>query len=125
MEILEILPRYLVDFDIATISNATIPVLGHHYFNAAGQPTFNLGSVGFLTGKKVGDIPAPANASAGPYDQGYGAVDWLALADAGGSVGISEAFRVETAGGKPQPSCDGFVGSIEVQYAALYWFYQE
>lgn len=50
-------------------------------------------------------------------------MDWLNLVDAGGSVGLSEVYRVETAGGKQQPACNGFVGNIEVQYAALYWFY--
>ena len=125
LDLLELIPRYLLDFDLPTITSGTIPILGHHYFNAAGQPTFDLGSTGFLTGKKVGDIPAPSNASIGQFDQGFGAVDWLALGDAGCSVILSEAYRVETAGGKAPSSCTGQAGNIEVQYAALYWFYQE
>ena len=117
------LPPYLINFPLALVNQYSIPVLGHHYFNSAGQPTFDLGSTGFLTAKKTGDIPAPANACPGQGDQGYGAVDWLNLVNAGGSVGLSEVYRVETAGGKQQPACNGFVGNIEVQYAALYWFY--
>jgi len=98
-------------------------LLGHHYFNGAGQPTFDLGSTGFLTAKKTGNIPAPAGACPGAGGQGFGAVDWLRLVDAGGSRGLSEVYRVVTAGGKAPPTCPFPSGSIEVQYAALYWFY--
>ncbi len=123
MQILNILPGYLVSFDFATIANSSIPVIGHHYFDGAGVPTFDLGSTGFVRGKKSGDIPAPANACKGPNNQGDGAVDWLALSDAGGSKDLSEAYRVETAGGKAPASCSGQPKDIQVQYAAQYWFY--
>ena len=117
------LPPYLIDFPLEVVNQYSIPVSGHHYFNSAGQPTFDLGNIGFLVAKKTGDIPAPANASPGQGGQGYGAVDWLNLQDAGGSTGLNEVYRVETAGGKQPPTCNGVVGNIEVQYAALYWFY--
>lgn len=71
----------------------------------------------------MGDITAPSDAYVGQFGVGYGAVDWLKLADAGGSVGISQVYRVETAGGKQMPSCTA-AGPFEVEYAALYWFYQ-
>lgn len=75
-----------------------------------------------MYGSGVGDIPAPADANAGP--QGYGAVDWKALGAAAGSTGLGEVYRVETAGGKAPVSCAGFEGStVLVQYAAMYWFY--
>ena len=122
-EILELLPEYLVNFDTDLLAKYSIPVLGHHIFNAAGQPTFDLGSIGLLVAKKVADIPAPADASPGTNHQGFGAVDWLSLVDAGGSKGLSEVYRVVTAGGKAPPTCAGQKANIEVQYAALYWFY--
>lgn len=85
------------------------------------MPTWNLFGDGLLYGSSVGDIPAPAGANAGP--QGYGAVDWKTLAGVAGSVGLTEVYRVETAGGKAPASCGGFGATIQVQYAAMYWFY--
>lgn len=123
MQILNLLPGYLVSFDFATIENSSIPIIGHHYFDCTGVPTFDLGSIGFLKGHKVDNISAPPNASKGPNDQGDGAVDWLALSSANGSRALGEGYRVETAGGKPPVSCSGQPKDIEVQYAAQYWFY--
>ena len=124
MQILDILPEYVINFDVDVLAKYSIPLLGHHYFNGAGQPTFDLGSTGLLVAKKVGDIPAPPGACPGQLNQGFGAVDWLALADAGGSRGLSGVYRVITAGGKAPPSCAGQSATIEVQYAALYWFFE-
>ncbi len=113
--------------DIASVAKRYgITVLGHHYFNSGGQPTFDLTSsgTGFLVAKKIGQIPAPAGACAGQTGQAYGAVDWLALTDAGGSQGLNEVFRVDTSGGKQPPTCNGSVAyPIYVEYAATYWFY--
>ncbi|MDI1485476.1 MAG: hypothetical protein OHK93_000614 [Ramalina farinacea] len=106
------------------VFNIILDILGVHFFNDAGVPTFSLGDTGTLLGKKVGDIIAPANADPGPGGQGPGAVDWLYLSQAPGSEGLSSVYRVETAGGKPPKSCDGQPDDIEVQYAALYWFYE-
>lgn len=121
--VLDLLPNYVVDFDFAAIEASQIPKLGIHYFDLKGVPTFDLGINGLLKGKGLADITAPANASAGPFDQGYGAVDWKTLTDAGGSVGLSEVYRVETAGGKAPPSCAGVTAPIYIDYSALYWFY--
>ncbi|KAI9833646.1 MAG: hypothetical protein M1819_003599 [Sarea resinae] len=100
----------------------TSAIAGHHYFAADGTPTFDLGSFGFLRGMKIADSPAPANAPNSP--NGAGAVDWLALTAKTGSFGVSEVYRVETAGGKAPASCAG-VGKagVQVEYAAEYWFY--
>ena len=76
-----------------------------------------------LKGKGLAGIPAPADASAGRFDQGCGAVDWKALTDVGGSVGLNEVYRVETAGGKPPSSCADVTAPISIDYSALYWFY--
>lgn len=113
--------RYSTPVVSSFIQQQQFQVLGYHYFNGAGQPTFDLTSsgTGFLVAKKIGDIPAPSNATAGEY----GAVDWLALSDAGGSQGLSEVYRVETAGGKAG-ICDGTAEEVYIPYAALYWFYE-
>lgn len=122
--ILNLLPEYLVSFDFATIENSTIPVLGRHIFDAAGVPTFDLGTIGLLKAKKIANITAPATACKGANGKGDGAVDWLALTDVLGSVKLKEVYRVQTAGGKAPKSCGGGAAHhIEVQYAAQYWFF--
>ncbi|KAL2045195.1 hypothetical protein N7G274_002277 [Stereocaulon virgatum] len=122
-QLLNLLPEFLINFSLSLVQRYSIRVLGYHYFNAAGKPTFDLGDTGFFVGKKVGSITAPSDAYVGQFGIGYGAVDWLKLADAGGSVGISQVYRVVTAGGKQMPSCTT-AGPFQVEYAALYWFYQ-
>jgi hypothetical protein len=99
----------------------TITPLGHHFFDAAGTPTFNLTAVNkILFGAKTGDIKAPATANKGPA--GTGAVDWLQLTNATGSVGLQMVYRVVTAGGAAPVDCAS-TALISVQYAAEYWFY--
>ncbi|KAL8951664.1 MAG: hypothetical protein Q9222_002392 [Ikaeria aurantiellina] len=122
--ILNLLPEYLVSFDFAIIENASIPILGKHFFDAAGVPTFDLGATGLLKAKKVANIAAPATACKGANGKGDGAVDWLALTEAPGSNKLKEVYRVETAGGKAPASCGGGAAhNITVQYAAQYWFF--
>ena len=117
------LPAYLICYSYDSVENSTLSILGHHYFDNDHDPTFNLGSVGFLKGFKTGDITAPAGATPGPDGVGNGAIDWLQLTAKSGSIDLKEVYRVETAGGKPPASCAGQLESIEVQYAAQYWFY--
>ena len=89
--------------------------------------------MGELQGKKDGDVMAP---------DGKG-VDWLMLdnknlsPDAGDGNGdekakgkekLQQVYRVDTAGGKPPSggpqACNGGQGGqVEVEYAALYWFF--
>ncbi|KAL9597598.1 MAG: hypothetical protein Q9219_005037 [cf. Caloplaca sp. 3 TL-2023] len=122
--ILNLLPEYLVSFDFATIANSTIPVSGRHIFDAAGVPTFDLGSVGLLKAKKLAGITAPPSACKGANGKGDGAVDWLALTEAPGSTTLKEVYRVHTAGGKAPKLCGGGDAQhFEVQYAAQYWFF--
>ncbi|ENH66057.1 hypothetical protein NOF04DRAFT_7567 [Fusarium oxysporum II5] len=107
------------DLKIRSLSKK-IPYLGHHYFNAAGVPTFDLDKARqLLVAKKIGDIKAPASSLAGP--EGTGAVNWLFLGDAGGSHGISYAYRVLTAGGASH-GCKA-KGADSTSYTAMYWFY--
>ncbi|SPJ85677.1 uncharacterized protein FTOL_11459 [Fusarium torulosum] len=99
---------------------SSIPYLGHHFFNAAGVPTFDLDKANqVLIAKKIDGIKAPASAPAGP--EGTGAVDWLYLGDAGGSKGVSYVYRVLTAGGASH-GCKA-KGVDSTSYATLYWFY--
>lgn len=120
---LNTLPNTLIGDTVAQIAESGLPFIGGHYFTAGGVPTWNLLGDGLLYGASVGDIPAPLGANAGP--QGYGAVDWKALTGVAGSVGLTEVYRVETAGGEAPASCSGGLGAtIQIQYAATYWFYE-
>ena len=112
MEIINELPSYLINFNFDQIANSSIRPCGHHYFTAAGVPTFNLGKKGFLSGKKSGDIVAPGGAD----------VDWLQLTAIDPST-LKAVYRVHTVKGKPPKTCQGQPAAIEVQYAAQYWFY--
>lgn len=116
-----------VPFDPNTATSISIDgvppltFLGHHYFNAAGVPTFNLTAVGdILYGAKTASVAAPSTADVGP--DRTGAVAWLQLQDKGGSVGLSEVYRVETAGGNQYATCTA-AGVMTIDYAAQYWFY--
>ena len=120
--ILNQLPCFALDFELETLEKIWPFILGQHFFNSKNVPIFDLGALGLLEGMKIGDIIAPPSASKGPYNQGNGPVDWLALSAGPGSIELSEAFRVETAGGKLS-TCSGVEGFISVQYAAQYWFY--
>lgn len=106
-------------------TSLTLGAMGNHFFNSAGQPTFDLTKINaLLTAKKTGDVVAPASACPGP--NGVGAIDWLQLSDVGGGAsfgGLANVYRVETAGGKPPATCAGQTGTINVPYAAEYWFY--
>lgn len=93
-------------------------ILGEHYFTSSGTPTFDLYDAPgrpFMFSKKAGVVPAPSADD----------VDWLYLTSNGSSENsiISSVYRVETAGGVQPKNCSGS-GSIEVPYAAEYWFYR-
>jgi hypothetical protein len=105
----------------SSLTARIFPVLGYHYFAADGTPAFSLSSVGrSFYGKKTGDLKAPTSANKGPANTG--AVDWLQLQDKGGSIGITEVYRVVTAGGAAPVVCTT-TGVVSVPYAAEYWFY--
>ena len=108
---------------LATLEHSVLPILGQHYFLDPTTPVFDLGSKGTLVAAKMAAIAAPKqNVAKGQS----GDVDWLMLAQkaGGGSKGsLAQAYRVETAGGKPPATCQGIAGGFQVQYAAQYWFY--
>jgi hypothetical protein len=94
-----------------------LPTLGHHFFSAAGVPTFDLENRGYLSAKKVANVPAPKG-SIQP------SIDWLFLQDDGRGVSknLKAVYRVETAGGSAPATCSS-AGVVKVPYAAEYWFY--
>ncbi|KAJ8066983.1 hypothetical protein OCU04_004362 [Sclerotinia nivalis] len=120
------LPNIAVYTNLPSTTSAKflgLKTLGKHFFDASGTPTFDLYTVSkILYSAKTGDVTAPINASPGPADTG--AVDWLSLSAKVNyaSVGLTEVFRVETAGGNSINPCTK-AGVQSVQYAAQYWFY--
>lgn len=102
---------------------APLRAIGHHYFDAAGVPTFDLfGTSQRLVAKKLNDTAAPAGADRGLLNTG--AVAWLKLGDngAGGSQGLSQVYRVYTSGGV-SIACSEANTTMSVPYTAQYWFY--
>jgi len=102
----------------------TFPILGHHFFDGAHVPTWDMGPrLGVLRGKKV----------AGIKGVGEGSVDWLVLDGIGGGGGygdggggvLKEVYRVETVGGGVGGTCEGRREGevVRVGYAAQYWFF--
>jgi hypothetical protein len=124
-ELLNVLPGFLVQFPYAALENSSLPVKGHHYFDATGVPTFDLTSsgVGLLLARKIANILPSKNSVAGPDGMGNGAVDWLALTAKPGSSDLQEVYRTWTAGGKPPANCENQAPVIQMQYAAQYWFF--
>jgi len=96
-------------------------ILGPHTFvefDGALHPEFDFSqstndASNFVIAKKVGDIPDP-------IDPGTN-VDWLQLKKVDGSLACT-VFRVATIGGQPPTSCTG-THTIQVKYAAQYWFF--
>lgn len=99
-----------------------LSVLGHHFFDASLTPTFDLYNADNLLfkGGKLSGVKAPADADPGILNTG--AVDWLQLGDKGASVGLTEVYRVVTAGGGAL-ACAEAGQVFSVPYAAQYWFY--
>lgn len=98
---------------------------GEHFFMPVlGTQTPNFNVAGdFLSAKKSSSANAPAGAYAG--ENGLGAVAWLYLVDNGSGLthGLSSVYRVETAGGVAPATCDKAGSTLQVPYAAEYWFY--
>lgn len=113
------IPGMAVHFNLDAANRlgpAMLPVSGHHFFTAEGVPFFDLGSVGQLPSAKNTSLSAPATAPVG--QKGEPAVAWLRLlATKDATNGLSEVFRVSTAGGSPPNTCKDLSGSFQVEYA--------
>jgi hypothetical protein len=109
-------------------ANQPVSVLGHHYFDAQGSPTFNLFGAtpaGFFSAAKVSGVHAPPTADKGILDTS--AVDWLALKDNGRGLSngvVVSAYRVVTDAGGAQACSVSGAGSGSVPYSAYYWFFK-
>lgn len=103
-------------------------ILGKHYFgkpNGAGVPFFDIHDKAFLSAQKTGSCVAPDSAYGGGK-KGFGAVDWLFLPsdDSDRNQGLSEVYRINTAGGLPDPAgCAGGDATLSYKYVAEYWFF--
>ncbi|XXH04106.1 hypothetical protein Hte_010517 [Hypoxylon texense] len=112
-----------VDLTVDGLS-APVKFLGHHFFDSANTPTFDLSGAGdgeLFKGKKDANIAAPADADKGENPV-TGAVDWLRLSDKGTSTGVSLVYRVWTAGGNPE-TCTEAGESQSIPYTAQYWIF--
>ena len=101
------------------------PVLGHHFFDHSGIPTFDLFADDGLYGSmsKTDATTSTYHSDAGPM--GTGSVPWLLLsANANGlSNGVKYVYRVVTAGGTAVSCSLVQNGTSNVPYSAQYWFY--
>ncbi|KAK3714499.1 hypothetical protein LTR37_007805 [Vermiconidia calcicola] len=113
-----------------SINYLDFSVLGHHFFTPVGDaaaPIFEIyDDQRLLSAQKVGVVPAPARAYDG--EEGFGAIDWLFLPSDGSqrTVGLSEVYRIHTAGGSPDPEGCAAVPAetvLSYKYVAQYWFY--
>ncbi|KAJ9269024.1 hypothetical protein DTO212C5_4863 [Paecilomyces variotii] len=99
--------------------------IGKHYFTDSTTPFFDFrvsGLEDWAAARKNASVNAPAPSTATVNDVSTPDVAWLQLIAKDG-VGIKEVYRVITAGGSAPATCEGQASSIEVQYAAQYWFY--
>ena len=127
-DLLNSIPRVALQFNLTKGESATtvlapsnLSVSGHHFFEAATTPFFNLTSTAMALGEMPCSMnattPAPADAARG--QQGEAAVAWLKLLARDGATGdLQEVYRLETAGGSAPKSCQGLPETFEVQYSA-------
>ncbi|RDW71143.1 hypothetical protein BP6252_07706 [Coleophoma cylindrospora] len=127
-DLLAMLPDVALQFNLTstdqnTLSPSNLAISGHHYFQNATTPAFNLDTaameLGFAPCSKNNSVSAPAGALVGQADTGFGAVTWLKLVTRTGATGnLEEVYRLNTAGGNPPATCVGMPTTFEVQYAA-------
>lgn len=121
-QLLSMLPGIAYKFPTpsAALSGAASLLLsGHHYFQDATTPFFDLNTDahewGTAATKKINSTASPDPTKDVP---------WLKLQTkiATGCT-ISEVYRINTMGGVAPATCSGQPKLIQVQYAAEYWFY--
>ncbi|CAK7264072.1 hypothetical protein SEPCBS57363_000885 [Sporothrix epigloea] len=141
-DVLNLLPRVVLPFNLTNnditadetrLFPTNLKLSGHHYFETATTPFFNLDTftahMGRLPCAKNNTQKAPSATAIGSEtdnrgQQGEPAVPWLKLvAKAGATGGLQEAYRLQTMGGSAPSTCAGMPAAFTVQYAAQYWFY--
>ncbi|KAJ5133833.1 hypothetical protein N7448_001147 [Penicillium atrosanguineum] len=108
---------------VSSTTNSSDLIIGEHYFDAAGDPFFNLrlgGGDDWMVGKKDASVSAPAKVYAFKIESKD--VTWLRLTRKEGK-GIKEVYRVMTFEGGAPSTCAGLNDTVIVEYAAEYWFY--
>ncbi|CAI7668547.1 unnamed protein product [Penicillium palitans] len=107
---------------VAQGTRSTNLIIGEHYFDAGGDPVFDMGLSGsnsWVATSKIASTPAPKSKS---KSRSSSDVPWLKLGYKKGN-GIREVYRVVTSQGDPPVTCAGQDATIQVDYAAEYWFY--
>lgn len=124
-DLLAMMPNVALNFNLSgkTLAPSDLAISGHHYFTTTTTPTFNMDTtneqIGFASCAKNNSSPAPAGSSVGQNGVGNGAVAWLKLLTKTGTTGgLTEVYRVNTAGGSPPTTCAGMPSAFEVQYSA-------
>ncbi|KAJ5168425.1 uncharacterized protein N7482_004019 [Penicillium canariense] len=110
---------------LSQTTNSSDLIIGEHYFDAAGDPFFNLGLSGsndWMIAKKDASTTAPRRVHHVAGDDGSKDVAWLKLGLKDGH-GLKEVYRVMTFEGSAPSTCVGQSDTILVEYAAEYWFY--
>ncbi|KAJ5835479.1 hypothetical protein N7447_001505 [Penicillium robsamsonii] len=105
---------------VAQGTRSTNLIIGEHYFDADGDPIFDMGLSGsksWIAASKIASSPAPKS-----NPKSCGDVPWLKLGHKKGK-GIQEVYRVVTSQGDAPSTCAGQNETIQVDYAAEYWFY--
>ncbi|KAK3934895.1 hypothetical protein QBC46DRAFT_358653 [Diplogelasinospora grovesii] len=118
--------------DRLDLTSNSFSVSGKH-FTTISTPFFELEkNQGSVSCTKINSMPAPAPSPGSPGVgdnkslNGETAVAWLKLLGVAGLTGgLHEVYRLDTSGGSPPPTCAGQPASLEVQYAAVYWFWGE
>ncbi|KAJ5613266.1 malate dehydrogenase [Penicillium lagena] len=110
---------------LGQVTNTTDLIIGEHYFNAAGNPFFDLKLTGndiWMNASKNASVTAPIRVATPADANGSDDVAWLRLVSTAGNI-IKEVYRVQTFNGNPPATCAGQQGTVLVDYAAEYWFY--
>lgn len=122
-QLLTVMPGIAVKFPVPTSpdtsSAANVFLSGHHYFLNTTTPYFDLDTPLHQWGTAACKKNNTSNAPNATTD-----VAWLKLlAKSNEGCTIQEVYRVNTVGGQPPATCEGQNATINVQYAAEYWFW--
>lgn len=133
-EVLDRLPGTAIHFSPVDTkrllgSNGPLAPSGAHYFRDKTTAFFDLDipnperGFGKVACKKEEAVPAPPSAPVG--QAGEKAVPWLMLKAVDGTTdNVKSIYRVTTAGGTAPATCRGQREAFQIEYAAVYWFWE-